>query len=115
MGAVGMERLALQVHEEAEDGLAALERMAQDHEAGIAPGMLAGPHPDARRHHLPVGDGADGLAALDQQIRAAVELCGDAQRERALLPALASVIERLQSLGSDRLRLVDLEGQADVA
>src|SRR5712664_2371209 len=32
MGAVRMERLALQVHEETEDGLVALERMAQEHE-----------------------------------------------------------------------------------
>src|SRR5258708_7249425 len=35
MGPVGMERLALQVHEEAEDRLVALERMAQEHEADL--------------------------------------------------------------------------------
>ena len=107
-----MERFALQMHEEAEDRLVGFQRMAEEHEAGVAPGMATRPRPDTRRHDLTARDGADGLATIDHEIGAAVELSCAAQGERAVQPALAGLIERLQRLGSDRLRLVDFKWKA---
>ena len=109
VGGVGVERLALEVKIERVYVLVALDLVAQEHEAGVAPGVIARPRAQPRRHHFAVGHGHDRRVGRGGEVRARVEHAAVAQGEEAAQAALGLVVERGEGRARDQVRAVDEE------